>query len=51
MGEDISKFQSKVEVKRPPRAFVMWIHNNRERINDAASLPYFIRDNSKYVNL
>ena len=51
MGEDISKFQSKVEVKRPPKAFVMWIHNNRERMNDAASLPYFIRDNSRYAKV
>lgn len=50
LGEDISKFQSKVEVKRPPKAFVIWIHNNQKRINDAASLPYFIRDNSRYVN-
>lgn len=50
-GEDISKFQSKVEVRRPPKAFVMWIHNNRERIINAASLPYFIRDNSKYAKV
>ena len=49
MGEDISRFQSKVGVKRPPKAFVMWIRNNQDRINEAASLPYFIRDNSKYV--
>lgn len=51
LGEDISKFQSKVEVRIPPKAFVMWIHNNRERIINAASLPYFIRDNSKYAKV
>lgn len=51
LGEDISKFQSKVEVRRPPKAFVMWIHNNRDRIINAASLPYFIRDNSKYAKV
>lgn len=49
MGDDATRFRSKEEVKRAPKAFVMWIRNNQDRIKEAASLPYFIRDNSKYV--
>lgn len=32
-----------------PQAFTDWVEANRERITAAKSLPYFIRDNSKYV--
>lgn len=49
-GEDVSRFRSKEEVKRVPKEFVLWIKNNQDRISKATSLPYFIRDNSKYVN-
>lgn len=48
-GEDISTFKSKKTVKRMPDAFIVWMKNNRDRINGAQSLPYFIRDNSKYI--
>lgn len=50
-GEDVSRFRSKEEVKRVPKAFVIWIKSNQDRISEAASLPYFIRDNKKYINL
>lgn len=32
-----------------PQAFTDWVERNRERMAAAKSLPYFIRDNSKYV--
>lgn len=32
-----------------PQAFTDWVEENRERMTAAKSLPYFIRDNSKYV--
>lgn len=40
---------SRNTVKDVPLAFVKWIDANRERMAAAKSLPYFIRDNSKYV--
>lgn len=36
-------------VKDVPQAFTDWVERNRERMAAAKSLPYFIRDNSKYV--
>ena len=32
-----------------PQAFTDWVEANRERMTAAKSLPYFIRDNAKYV--
>lgn len=32
-----------------PQAFTDWVESNRERMAAAKSLPYFIRDNAKYV--
>lgn len=32
-----------------PQVFTDWVEANRERMTAAKSLPYFIRDNSKYV--
>lgn len=32
-----------------PQAFTDWVQANRERMTASKSLPYFIRDNSKYV--
>lgn len=40
---------SRNTVKDVPLAFVKWIDANRKRMAAAKSLPYFIRDNSKYV--
>jgi len=34
-------------ITEPPAAFTQWIDDNRERIENAASVPYFIRDNYK----
>lgn len=40
---------SKNTVTDVPQAFTDWVEANRERMAAAKSLPYFIRDNSKYV--
>lgn len=34
-------------ITEPPAAFTQWISDNRERIENASSVPYFIRDNFK----
>ena len=38
---------SKNEVKELPSKFKEWYENNKERIDNAKSLPYFIKDNFK----
>ena len=38
---------SKNEVKELPSNFKEWYENNKERIDNAKSLPYFIKDNFK----
>lgn len=38
---------SKSEVKELPSKFKEWYENNKERIDKAKSLPYFIKDNFK----
>lgn len=40
---------SRNTVKDVPQVFVDWVEANRERMAAAKSLPYFIRDNGKYV--
>lgn len=50
-GGDISEFRSKEEVKRAPKALSIWVRKNQDRINEAASLPYFIQDNPKYIQV
>lgn len=50
-GGDISEFRSKEEVKRAPKSLSIWVRKNRDRINEAASLPYFIQDNPKYIQV
>ena len=34
-----------------PEAFKNWVENNRDRIANGHSLPYFIRDNAKYTGI
>lgn len=33
-----------------PQAFKDWISENRERLEKSKSLPYFVRDNQKYIS-
>ncbi|MDR0559496.1 MAG: hypothetical protein LBG92_04960, partial [Prevotellaceae bacterium] len=36
-------------VTEPPEGFQNWLAQNRDRIERAKSLPYFLRDNSQYI--
>ena len=48
-GEDVSDFHFKGEITEPHEGFRKWIGENQERIEGARRLPYFIKDNHKYV--
>ena len=48
-GEDVSDWHFKGEITEPHKGFKKWMKENRERIENARSLPYFLRDNGKYV--
>lgn len=53
-GEDISGFKSKREVKELPATFYSWMQENEDRIekaNNRGTLPYWIKDNKKYVDI
>jgi hypothetical protein len=41
---------SENEVRDTPQVFKDWIEDNKERIESAKSLPYFIKDNKELVN-
>jgi hypothetical protein len=47
-GEDVSDWKFSGEVKDVPDNFKGWMQDNRERISNAKSLPYFIKDNPQY---
>ena len=46
-GEDVSGWQFTGKVESMPKEFGQWMKDNRERITNAKSLPYFIKDNFK----
>ena len=48
-GEDVSGFNFKGEVKDVPDNFKEWLDRNQERVKHHANVPYFIKDNGKYV--
>ncbi len=51
-GEDpLPPSQSENAVEDVPDNFADWVRENEERIEQASQLPYFIRDNSKYVQI
>lgn len=49
-GEDVSNYHFKGEVKDLPRNFKDWYTDNTDRIANAKSQPYFLRDNAKLMN-
>lgn len=49
-GEDVSDWHFKGEINEPHKGFQKWIGENQERIENARSLPYWMKDNPKYVN-
>lgn len=48
-GEDVSEFKFTGTVKDVPDNFNAWIDRNRERVKTTTSVPYFIKDNGKYI--
>jgi hypothetical protein len=50
-GEDVSDFHFKGEITEPHEGFRKWMGENQERIENARSLPYWVRDNGKYVGV
>ena len=48
-GEDVSGFKFDGEVKDVPDNFKGWLERNRERVKHHSNVPYFIKDNGKYV--
>jgi hypothetical protein len=50
-GEDTSNFAPAGLITEPPTGYTEWIRNNSERIENAHSLPYFIRDNYKHGDI
>lgn len=49
-GEGEPPTDSKNAVKDLPQNFKDWVKENKERIESARSLPYFIRDNQEAIN-
>lgn len=48
-GEDVSDFHFKGEITEPHEGFRKWMGENSERIANAKSMPYFLKDNAGYV--
>lgn len=48
-GEDVSDFHFSGEVREVPDGMKKWVNENAERIEGARSLPYWMRDNGRYV--
>ena len=48
-GEDVSRWRSKIQVDVPPQGFVNWVRDNQDRIEAAATKPYFIANNKGLV--
>lgn len=50
-GEDVSRYPFKGRAEELPKRFKDWLKANRERIDKAKQLPYFIRDNQRLINM
>lgn len=46
-GEDVSHLKFTGQVEKMPKEFNKWMKDNQERIENATSMPYFIKDNFK----
>lgn len=50
-SEDVSDFKFTGTVKDVPEKFTSWLKNNETRLNNAKSIPYFLKDNPKYSGI
>ena len=48
-GEDVSTWRPKERIDVPPQKFINWVRDNQERIEAAATKPYFIANNKGLV--
>lgn len=48
-GEDVSNYYFSNQKKELPKVFGTWLEKNAERIQRAETLPYFLRDNGKFL--
>lgn len=46
-GEDVSHWKFTGQVEKMPKEFNKWMKDNQARIENATSMPYFIKDNFK----
>lgn len=46
-GEDVSHWKFSGQVEKMPKEFTKWMKDNQQRIANATSMPYFIKDNYK----
>lgn len=46
-GEDVSHWKFTGKVEKMPKEFDKWMKDNQARIDNATSIPYFIKDNFK----
>lgn len=46
-GEDVSHWKFSGQVEKMPKGFTKWMKDNQQRIANATSMPYFIKDNYK----
>lgn len=46
-GEDVSHWKFTGQVEKMPKEFDKWMKDNQARIENATSMPYFIKDNFK----
>lgn len=46
-GEDVSNWKFSGQVEKMPKEFTKWMKDNQQRIANATSMPYFIKDNYK----
>lgn len=50
-GEDVSGWKFKGEIAEPHEGFKKWMEGNADRIENARSLPYWMKDNGRYVGV
>lgn len=48
-GKDVYDWQWEGEVKDVPGDFKDWLSNNEQRVKYQSTIPYFLKDNAKYV--
>lgn len=48
--EDVSNYRFRGEVKTMPKSFTSWWEDNKERVENANSVPYWLRDNKKVID-